>query len=141
MGLPGAGKTYFAENLKRYLEIWDEPNTVSRFNADDIRRKLNDWDFSIDGRIRQSLRMHEYANSYDGKYVVCDFIAPLPETRRNFNADWTIWIDTIESSRFEDTNMMFDPPDTYDFRITEKNAEKWVPIVGEYIIKNQHYDA
>jgi hypothetical protein len=148
MGLPGSGKTHFAEHLKTYLEkhgtrgTWATENmpitgfnaTVTWFNADDIRRKYNDWDFSKEGRIRQSLRMLEFALSSDTDYVICDFVAPIPEMRNNFKADWTIWMDTIDAGRFEDTNKMFVPPEVYDFRITEKNAEKWAEFVGSHII-------
>ena len=147
MGLPGSGKTYFAEHLKKYLEqhgitqhipemmpIGGLNATVTWFNADDVRRKYNDWDFSKEGRIRQSLRMLEFALASNTDYVICDFVAPIPEMRNNFKADWTIWMDTIEEGRFEDTNKMFVPPEVYDFRITEKNAEKWAEFIGSHII-------
>lgn len=155
MGLPGAGKTYFAERLKTYLETHGHMSAermtqfemipsaaqmraqVDWFNADDIRRRFNDWDFSREGRIRQSLRMLEFALKCSGDYVICDFVAPLPEMRNNFKADWTIWIDTIDAGRFEDTNRAFTPPDVYDFRITEQNAEKWVEFVGDHILDNR----
>ena len=153
MGLPGAGKTYFAERLKKYLETYGTTSNLSQFemapstaqmkakvdwfNADDVRRKFNDWDFSKEGRIRQSLRMLEFSLKCTGDYVICDFVAPLVEMRNNFKADWTIWIDTIDAGRFEDTNKAFVPPDVYDFRITEQNAEKWVEFVGEHIIENR----
>ena len=157
MGLPGSGKTYFAERLKKYLEDNSSIDTmplsrmaeyeivpytykskVDWFNADDVRRQFNDWDFSREGRIRQSLRMLEFALKCTGDFVICDFVAPLPEMRNNFKADWTIWIDTIEKSRYEDTNKAFTPPDVYDFRITEQNAEKWVEFVGDHILYNRH---
>lgn len=151
MGLPGAGKTYFAERLKKYLEDNAQPFAemtrldrasttkakVDWFNADEIRKKYNDWDFSREGRIRQSIRMAEFALKCSGDYVICDFVAPLPEMRHNFKADWTIWIDTISAGRYEDTNKAFVPPEVYDFRITEQNAEKWVEFVGEHIISNR----
>lgn len=157
MGLPGAGKTYFAERLKEYLEthgtrdLSSAPDTphqnlnarVKWFNADEVRRKYNDWDFSREGRIRQSIRMLEFALACSEDYVICDFVAPLPEMRHNFKADWTIWMDTIDEGRYEDTNKAFIVPEIYDFRITEQNAEKWVPYVGDMIIKNQrrpHFD-
>jgi phosphopantetheine adenylyltransferase len=57
--------------------------------------------------------------------------------RNNFKADWTIWMDTIESGRFEDTNQMFVPPEVYDFRVTEKNAEKWAEFIGTHIIEQR----
>jgi broad-specificity NMP kinase len=150
MGLPGSGKTYFAERLKQYLEahlnpvnehslrpIADAQVTVTWLNADDIRTQYNDWDFSTEGRVRQSVRMRDLADRSGTDYVIVDFVAPLVEQRNNFKADWTVWIDTIERGRFEDTNRMFVPPEVYDFRITEQNAEKWVEFVGEHIAENR----
>jgi adenylylsulfate kinase len=149
MGLPGAGKTYFAERLKEYIETHSDlfnPNAesiessrakVKWINADDVRKKYNDWDFSHEGRIRQSIRMRELADSFFNDFVIADFVAPLPEMRHNFKADWTIWIDTIEKGRFEDTNKMFVAPDVYDFRITEQNAEKWAEFVGQHILEDR----
>jgi hypothetical protein len=72
-----------------------------------------------------------------GDYVICDFVCPLVEMRNNFKADWTIWMDTIDSGRFEDTNKAFIPPDHYDFRITEQDADKWASYVGKRIVKQQ----
>ena len=156
MGLPGSGKTYFAERLKKYLETNSNTQTmplerminlelmpleysskVDWFNADEIRKRFNDWDFSREGRIRQSIRMFDFAISCTEDFVICDFVAPLVEQRNNFKADWTIWMDTIDAGRFEDTNQAFEPPEQYDFRITEQNAEKWVEFVGDHILYNR----
>jgi hypothetical protein len=157
MGLPGSGKTYFAERLKKWIETHGEISAerlthlewapasnnalVDWFNADDVRRKFNDWDFSREGRIRQSLRMFEFALRCTGDYVICDFVAPLPEMRHNFKADWTIWMDTIDAGRYEDTNKAFVPPDVYDFRITEQDADRWVEFVGQHIIDDRRRPA
>ena len=55
MGLPGSGKTTLAKNLTKKLNAkW--------LNADKIRGKYNDWDFSKTGIIRQVNRMKELAN-------------------------------------------------------------------------------
>jgi len=149
MGLPGSGKTFLATALKKYLEnnsdFFNSPAetlcgnraTVTWFNADDVRKRYNDWDFSPEGRIRQSHRMRELADACRDDFVICDFVAPLTEMRNNFKADWTIWVDTIESGRFEDTNRAFVPPDIYDFRITEQNAERWAEFVGNHILENR----
>jgi len=150
MGLPGAGKTYFAQRLKQYLEEYSRPPqensllpfrdaqiTVAWLNADEVRRHYNDWDFSREGRIRQSNRMRELADEANTDYCLVDFVAPLPEMRSNFKPDWLIWIDTIEAGRYEDTNRMFVPPEQYDFRITEQNGEHWAEFVGNHILKNQ----
>jgi DNA polymerase III delta prime subunit len=148
MGLPGSGKTTLAGALKKYLEengeisygralgehIGDLNATVTWFNADDIRRKYNDWDFSNDGRIRQSIRMFQFSMEAGGDYVICDFVAPLVEMRNNFKADWTIWVDTIREGRYADTNAAFVEPEVYDFRVNEQNCEKWAEFIGQHII-------
>lgn len=158
MGLPGSGKTYLAQALKKYLETNGDlmkvnPQRVMNyegipgpgfmqvgvdwFNADDIRRKYNDWDFTDSGRIRQSLRMLQFAIECTGEFVICDFVAPLVEMRNNFKADWTIWVDTIKEGRYEDTNKAFTPPEQYDFRVTEQNCEKWAEFIGDHILANR----
>jgi adenylylsulfate kinase len=135
MGLPGAGKTYLAQHVLEHLQ--NNRKTVMWLNADDVRKKYNDWDFSHEGRIRQSLRMRELADSYDVDYVICDFVAPLVEMRNNFKADWTVWVDTINQGRFEDTNKVFIAPEQYDFRITEQNSEKWGEFIAAHILDNR----
>jgi len=151
MGLPGSGKTTLAGALKKYLELHGEISyaralqehigdfdcKVTWFNADDIRRKYNDWDFSNDGRIRQSIRMFQFSMEAGGDYVICDFVAPLVEMRNNFKADWTIWVDTIREGRYADTNKAFVEPEVYDFRVTEQDADKWAEFIGEHIISNR----
>jgi glycosylphosphatidylinositol transamidase (GPIT) subunit GPI8 len=135
MGLPGAGKTYLAQQLSNRLTQANK--RVEWLNADEVRKKYNDWDFSTEGRIRQSLRMRELADSMtSADYVICDFVAPLLEMRENFNADWTIWMDTIDAGRYEDTNRVFVPPISYDFRITEQNGEKWSEFIFTHIYNN-----
>ena len=136
MGLPGSGKTYLAQYILEHLQ--NDKKKVRWLNADDVREKFNDWDFSVEGRIRQSNRMRTMADEFtDADFVICDFVAPLPEMRTNFEADWTIWVDTIQSGRFEDTNKMFVPPESYDFRITEQHGEKWGEFVAAHIIDNR----
>lgn len=136
MGLPGSGKTYLAQHIVDHLQ--KEKLKVGWLNADDVRKKHNDWDFSHEGRIRQSHRMRELADAMSQMdYVVCDFVAPLTEMRNNFKADWTVWLDTIERGRFEDTNKAFIPLDVYDFRITEQHGEKWGEFIAAHIIDNR----
>ena len=136
MGLPCAGKTYLAQHIVDHLQA--EKKRVGWLNADDVRKKYNDWDFSEAGRIRQSLRMRELADAMtDVDYVICDFVAPLMEMRNNFKADWTVWVDTIDKGRYEDTNRAFVPPEVYDFRITEQHGEKWGEFIAAHIIDNR----
>lgn len=128
MGLPGSGKTYLTERLQPLLK-------AAWYNADKIRSMANDWDFSAEGRQRQSLRMKtfaDYEKSHD-RFVICDFVCPTRETRKNFNADIVIWMDTISEGRFEDTNRIFENPDLaeVDFHITEWNDKNHINIAYE----------
>jgi hypothetical protein len=135
MGLPGAGKTTLAEALRE--KLWQAGRTVLWLNADEVRKKYNDWDFSPEGRTRQANRMRELADVSTNDYVIADFVAPLVSMRSAFHADWTIWMDTISEGRYADTNAMFQDPEVYDFRITEQNAEKWADFIADHIIDNR----
>ena len=130
MGLPGAGKTTLANELAPLLK-------AKRVNADEIRKAANDWDFSEEGRKRQSKRMAEHATKLknEGSNVIADFICPTPEARSLFPADYVAWVDTIKKGRFEDTNQMFDNPKNFDFHVTTQDAKNWAPKIIEEIKK------
>ena len=58
-----------------------------------------------------------------GGVAVADFICPTEETRKEFDADFTIWMATIGIGKYEDTNKIFIEPEYYDIRIT-----KWIDV-------------
>ncbi len=115
MGLPGTGKTWLGERLGKHFNIpyWD---------ADDIRRIYNDWNFSSLGREKQALRMRKLAEV--DPISISGFVCPLPGYRRHFFPDKVIWMDTIKESEYEDTNKLFQPPTKFDVRITKWIDEK-----------------
>ena len=118
MGLPGSGKTTLASKLAPLINAkW--------INADEVRKEANDWDFSLEGRLRQSNRMKKLAEEAikEGRNVVADFVCPTTETRKDFDPDYIIWMDTIEKGRFDDTNQVFEKPNDYDFKVLKKNAD------------------
>ena len=122
MGLPGSGKTTLGRALSKKLNY-------AFFNADEVREQFNDWDFSIRGRRRQAERMKElsFVASYHKKGSVTDFVCPTKETRELFDADFTIFMNTISEGRFEDTNKLFEIPENVDLVITEwKNVDEQV---------------
>ena len=128
MGLPGAGKTTLANELAKLI-------TCKRLNADEIRKAANDWDFSEEGRTRQSKRMAESALKIknEGNNVIADFICPTPEARELFPADYIVWVDTIKEGRFDDTNQMFVKPEKYDCHVTTQDAKVWAPKIAKEI--------
>lgn len=132
MGLPGSGKTTLAAELVKLLEL--RGKSVTWFNADEIRKEYDDWDFSPEGRIRQAHRMRDLAGSVDTDYVIADFVAPLPEMRDIFSADVTIWMANISAGRFEDTNRAFIPPETYDIQVTFQDTKFWARKIDRYLL-------
>jgi len=129
MGLPGSGKTTLAKHLVPMLNaVW--------INADEVRKEADDWDFSDEGRKRQSLRMWTLAEEavHRNRTVVADFVCPTEVTRQEFRADYTIWMDTIKQGRFEDTNKVFTAPIHYDFRVTHQEANMWAYLIKQDIL-------
>ncbi len=130
MGLPGSGKTYLTKRLQPLLK-------AAWYNADKVREMANDWDFSEEGRKRQSYRMKtiaDYEKSHK-RFVLCDFICPTQKTREIFGADIVIWMDTLQESRYEDTNLIFEAPKKVDFHIMEWNDTNHITI-SEQILRN-----
>ena len=129
-GLPGSGKTWLSERLIKHIK------NCAWYNADFVRKFSNDWDFSMEGRIRQANRMKTFADFErdNGRWVICDFVAPTKKTRETFAPDYTIWLDTIKESRYDDTNEMFETPDKIDTHITHFMSDEEIKKLAEVII-------
>lgn len=108
-GLPGSGKTTFAQKLGLSM-----PNFYW-LNGDQLRKAYNDWDFSVGGRRRQAERMASAAQTY--KPAICDFVCPKDEYRDIVGADIVVWMNTIKESKYPDTNEIWEAPLTYDHMI------------------------
>ena len=127
-GLSGSGKTTLAKALVEKLEY------CFHLNADEVREKYNDWDFSLEGRIRQAKRMSSLADKLlkEFDYVICDFICPTSETRKLVSPDYIIYMNTINKSIYEDTDKVFEIPE-FDFKVEKKNAEYYSSKIIEDI--------
>lgn len=119
-GLPGAGKTYFAKMLAYTLD-----DSARYYNADEVRKAFNDWDFSDEGRKRQAERMKGMAEKAhaDGKHVILDFVCPKQEYRDLIDADILVWANRTPVRDFPDTTAMFEKPIEWDHELTDEDTE------------------
>jgi phosphopantetheine adenylyltransferase len=133
-GLPGSGKTTLATKLVEIL------GNADLYNADEIREKFNDWDFTPEGRERQMKRMQDYVRKSvaKGNYGVADFVCPTNELQEAFMPEYTIFMDTIEEGRYEDTNKIFQKPSESGLGVTlvadewwsEDKIEEWARLIA-----------
>ena len=133
-GLPGSGKSTLAKPFAELLgAVW--------INADEVRKKYDDWDFTPEGRMRQAQRMRYLSDGVvmTGKIAVTDFVCPTEAARLEFDPDYTVWMDTIKEGRYEDTNKMFEAPPECDYHVatwfTDTHAQL-VDVVKTYMERN-----
>ena len=106
-GLPGSGKTTLAKPFADLIG-------AVHINADAVRTQyegpdMTKWDFSLEGRMQQAQRMRHLADGVvmAGKIAVADFVCPTEEARTQFAPNYTVWMDTIKESIYDDTNQIF----------------------------------
>ena len=133
-GLPGSGKTTLARPFAELIG-------GVHINADEVRSHYDDWDFSPEGRMRQAMRMRFLSDGVvrAGKIAVTDFVCPTEKTRQEFDPDFTIWMDTIDEGRFEDTNKMFEQPPMCDYHVSEwfdDTHVQLIQVVKAYMERN-----
>ena len=136
MGLPGSGKTTLA---KPFAELIGGIH----LNADEVRTRYDDWDFSPEGRIRQAQRMRHLADGVvlAGKIAIADFVCPTEQARLQFAPNYTVWMDTIEEGRYQDTNAMFEKPAKYDYHVAtwfDDTHSQLLEVVKNYMRKNKN---
>ena len=126
-GLPGSGKTFLAERLVGLLD-----DKAEWFNADKVRAEADDWDFSDEGRLRQNQRMLSLCEDAEsrGKIAIADFVAPFETARKDFSADYNIFVDTIDAGRFEDTNKVFQRPNGADYVVQQHRGDIDAKIIA-----------
>ena len=135
-GLPGSGKTTLA---KPFAELIGGVH----INADAIREQYDDWDFTPEGRMRQAQRMRHLSDGVvmAGKIAVTDFVCPTEAARKEFDPDYTVWMDTIKEGRFEDTNKMFEQPPECDYHVAkwfEDTHVQLLEVVKSYMERNKN---
>ena len=122
VGLPGSGKSFLAKELnKRLKATW--------LNADKVRKKFNDWNFSKKGVLRQAKRMKSLAGKSKKKFVIADFVCPYEEGRKIFKPDYLIWMDTIKRGRLSTFDKTFQRPKKFDFKINSKNVKLYSKLI------------
>ena len=122
MGLPGSGKTSLAKLLAPMF------NAVL-INEDEVRKEANDFDLTEIGRSIHANRMRRLADEAinNNRNVVADFECTDDE-RKDFNADYIIYMDTIKKGKLEQ-------PSNFDFKVTHKEATMWAFLIKQDILE------
>lgn len=112
MGLSGAGKTATAVKLQDHLA--KSGFTSVHINSDRVRDATDNWSFDYEGRIDATKWMVKTAKQIldEAKIdvVIYDTIACLQEQRDILGADITMFLDTVKSSKYADTDAEFERP-------------------------------
>ena len=77
---------------------------------------MRDWDFSYSGRNRQATRMGK-------QWGVLDFVCPTEYLREIVRPHFTIFMNTIDEGRYDDTNKLFEKPLSCDIEV-----KKWIEL-------------
>ena len=121
MGLPESGKTSLARLLAPMF------NAVL-LNEDEVRKEANDFDLTDIGRSIHTNRMKRLADEaiQNNRNVIADFECTDDE-RKDFNADYIIYMDTIKESKLE-------LPSNFDFKVTHKDAQMFSFLIKQEIL-------
>ena len=122
MGLPGSGKKSLAKLLvPMFNAVW--------LDGEEVRKEANDFDYSEMGRSIQTHRMKRLADEAikDNRNVVANFECSTEDERKDFNADYIIYMDTIKESKLE-------PPSNFDFKVTHKDAQMFSFLIKQEIL-------
>ena len=110
MGLPGSGKTTLARQLSERLPaVW--------YNDIEISNYFTESD-SLEQASRMGILCDIALRNRVVSYAIADFVCPTEQTRKTFNPDYIIWMNTVKESKHQDTNKVFEKPDFYNVEIT-----------------------
>ena len=126
-GLSGSGKTTFSKKLISYS------NNIDHYDADKVRTAFDDWDFSLKGRERQNMRMIYLSNlsNLNNKHAICDYINPFEKNRNDY--DLKIFMNTVDSSKYKNTDLIFETPKNLDYEITSFDEELNLDIIKKIL--------
>jgi len=129
-GLPGSGKSTIANKIFQKLE------SSIVLNGDQIRKEFNDWDFTLNGRLRQANRMKKIADESTKQWVILDFICPLVSYRNIINPDVKIFMNTISESRYNNTDKIFEKTlEENDYNFDDYNSDYQSDLIIKKIQK------
>ena len=119
-GKAGAGKTYYANELRKELEL--DGKDVEWIDGDVFREQTGNKDYSLGGRRRNLMDAAILAMEYErlGKSVILSFIAPTIAWRQEMRSYWknSLLVYIPGGSLWKGTS--YQPPREYEMNI-QKN--------------------
>lgn len=126
-GLPGSGKTTLAKPFS---------DLIGGIHIQEDR-----IDNSVEGHKEQALKIKHMCQGVEltGKIAVADFTCPLENSRYIFDADYTVFMDTIKETDDESLNELFQQPMMCDYHVAQwfnDTHTQLVEVVTSYMERN-----
>ena len=126
-GLSGAGKTWLTREIVAILDCtW--------LNNDEIREGPHSYiGWSEQDRVEHAHKVGQWANILmnDGRHCLIDMIAPTEDCRKALDPDFTVFIDSVSSSVYLDTDLLWEPPTDPDYVVKSQNAKLWAGLIAQ----------
>ncbi len=134
-GLPGSGKTTLARTLAPLIH-------AVHYDGDEVRDMYDDLGFSPGDRIVQAQRMSVLCDKVkaSGHNTIASFVCPTHATRATFNADYTVFMDTIVAGPYADTNAMFEHPANPDYVVNPHDIIAVQALLISNLFKAPEFD-
>lgn len=134
MGRAETARTVFAGMVAIALAklVSERPVIIQ---SDKVRDDYKDRDVSLEGQVRQSMRLRYLCDAATTRFVVCDFEAARIAMRENIDPFFLVWVDIPPPEYNKRVELPFDIPAVVDYTVGRSNWDAEAKEIAKAIIK------